>query len=111
MHCALSGCSPSYAAGSHDNIVALRGLCQHQGKLFLVMEYCPRGTLDLLLHHTPVKRWDPAPLLRLVRSIARGMLHLHTRKPPILHRDLKPANIFVGTCGTPPWFHGVSAEL
>lgn len=32
----------------------------------------------------------------MVRSIARGMLHLHTRKPPMLHRDLKPGNIFVG---------------
>ena len=30
------------------------------------------------------------------RSIVRGMLHLHTRRPPMLHRDLKPANIFVG---------------
>ena len=38
-------------------------------------------------------------LLPLVRSIARGMLHLHTRRPPILHRDLKPANVFVGALG------------
>ncbi len=35
-------------------------------------------------------------LLQIVRSVARGMLHLHTRRPPVLHRDLKPANIFVG---------------
>ena len=95
-------------AGSHDNIVALRGLCQHQGQLFLVMEYCPRGTLDLLLHHNVVKRWDPIPLLRMVRSIARGMLHLHTRKPAILHRDLKPANVFVGELQEVCWTVKVS---
>lgn len=28
--------------GSHDNIVALRGLCQHDGCMYLVLEYCPR---------------------------------------------------------------------
>lgn len=60
------------------------------------MEYCPRGTLDVMLHHSAATRWDSAKLLNLVRSIARGMLHLHTRKPPMLHRDLKPGNIFVG---------------
>lgn len=60
------------------------------------MEYCPRGTLDLMLHHSTAARWDSAKLVSMVRSIARGMLHLHTRKPPMLHRDLKPGNIFVG---------------
>ena len=82
--------------GSHDNIVALRGLCQHEEDLYLVMEYCPRGTLDVMLHHSAATRWDAAKLVNMVRSIARGMLHLHTRKPPMLHRDLKPGNIFVG---------------
>ena len=60
------------------------------------MEYCPRGTLDVMLHHSAAARWDAAKLVSMVRSIARGMLHLHTRKPPMLHRDLKPGNIFVG---------------
>eukprot|EP00887_Chlorella_sp_A99_P004986 scaffold4.g4986.t1 len=81
-------------AGSHDNVVALRALCQHEGNMYLIMEYCPRGTLDVLLHHAARKPWDPLRLLPIVRSIARGVYHLHTRH--ILHRDLKPANIFVG---------------
>ncbi|EFN55353.1 hypothetical protein CHLNCDRAFT_134377 [Chlorella variabilis] len=80
--------------GSHDNVVALRGLCQHEGSMFLVLEYCPRGTLDVMLHHSAKNPWDPQKLLPLVRSIARGMHYLHSRN--ILHRDLKPANIFVG---------------
>jgi len=32
----------SNAAGVHDNIVGLRGLCSHGGELYLVMELCPR---------------------------------------------------------------------
>jgi hypothetical protein len=28
--------------GSHDNVVALRALCQHEGAMYLVLEFCPR---------------------------------------------------------------------
>lgn len=41
-------------------------------------------------------RPDVPKLLRLMRGVARGLLHLHTRQPAILHRDIKPANILVG---------------
>ena len=70
-----------------------RALCQHDGCMYLVLEYCPRGTLDVLLHHSARLAWDPARLLAIARSIARGMLHLHMHR--ILHRDVKPANIFI----------------
>ncbi|GAB4814115.1 hypothetical protein N2152v2_001161 [Parachlorella kessleri] len=87
-------------AGHHDNIVGLRGLCQHENHMYLVMELCPRqvarGTLDVLLHHNSSSKLEPLKLLPIVRSIARGMYHLHTRKPAIMHRDLKPANLFIG---------------
>lgn len=33
--------------------------------------------------------------LRLLLDSARGMLYLHTLKPPIIHRDLKTQNILV----------------
>ena len=42
-------------------------------------------------------------LLPIARSVARGMLHLHTRFPPIMHRDLKPGNVFIG--------HGFVAKI
>lgn len=59
---------------------------------------CRRGTLDVLIHHTSSHRLEPLKLLPIVRSVARGMLHLHSCKPAILHRDLKPANLFIGGC-------------
>eukprot|EP00891_Asterochloris_glomerata_P006221 jgi/Astpho2/6221/e_gw1.00088.112.1_t len=83
-------------AGTHDNVVALRGLCQHQNELYLVMEYCPRGTLDLLLHHSARRFWNPQKLVALLIAVVRGMVHLHAQQPPLLHRDLKPGNIFLG---------------
>lgn len=84
------------SANQHDNIVGFRGLAKDGPSTFLVLEYCPRGTLDGMLHHTRMTRWDLTKVLQMVRGVARGMLHLHTRKPAILHRDLKPGNIFIG---------------
>jgi serine/threonine protein kinase len=140
------------ASGSHDNVVAVRGLTQKvrrrqvvggrgwagksgrgngepgvpsltllcpraivlcppqdDGTWCLVLEYCGRGTLDTLLHHGSGhghghghghhgggagggERFEAElpKLLPLARGIARGMLHLHSRRPAILHRDLKP---------------------
>ncbi len=86
-------------AGWHDNVVNLRGLAHNGGHSYLVMELCPRGTLDMLIHKGALSAsssFDPTKLLPIARSIARGMLHLHRRLPPVFHRDLKPANIFIG---------------
>lgn len=82
------------AIGLHDNVVSLRALCQHHCDVYLIMEYCPRGTLDSMLHYSAPAQWDPVKILPLIRGICRAMLHLHSRN--ILHRDLKPANIFIG---------------
>lgn len=82
-------------AGQHDNVVGLRGLAKEGSATYIVLEYCPRGTLDVLLHHTMTSRWDLRKVLQMIRCIARGILHLHLRKPAIMHRDLKPANVFV----------------
>lgn len=83
-------------AGWHDNVVNLRGLAHNGGHAYLIMELCPRGTLDMLIHKGASSTNDPTKLLPIARSIARGMHHLHRRLPPIFHRDLKPANIFIG---------------
>ncbi len=53
----------------------------------------------MLIHHTSSHKLEPLKLLPIVRSIARGMLHLHTRRPAILHRDLKLGNLFIGRAG------------
>ncbi len=95
-------------AGLHDNIVGMRGVVQDGATTMLVMEYCQKGTLDHYLKETygpgPCDRGQLVRLLPLLRHVARGVYHLHTRSPPILHRDIKPSNIFIsmrglGGCG------------
>lgn len=81
------------SVGQHDNVVGWRGLCKKGSDMYIVLEYCPRGTLDVMVHQTMSARWDLRKVLQIVKGIARGMFHLHTRRPPILHRDIKPGEL------------------
>ncbi len=60
-------------------------------KAFLVLEYCPGGTLDQLLLEKGRLTVERAS--SLVLDVARGLWHTHQRQ--VLHRDVKPANVFL----------------
>ena len=64
-------------------------------KAFLVLEYCPGGTLDQLLLETGRLTVERASAL--VLDVARGLWHTHQRQ--VLHRDVKPANVFLTSDG------------
>ncbi|CAG9321427.1 unnamed protein product [Blepharisma stoltei] len=76
----------------HPNIVLFMGACMNPP--IIMTEYISQGSLSHLLHETH----EPLSLSQLVGmavDIARGLLFLHTCKPPIVHRDLKPGNCLV----------------
>jgi serine/threonine protein kinase len=76
---------------SHSNLVTFLGACDHP--LYIVTELMPNGSLRALLD----RRDEPmdAPLkLRILRDIARGMLHLSLEK--VVHRDLAARNVLLG---------------
>lgn len=62
---------------------------------FLVLEYCPGGTLDQLLLERG--RLSVERGLQLVHQVAMGLEHTHAAH--VLHRDVKPANVFLGSAG------------
>lgn len=79
----------------HPNVVLFMGVClTSPDDVCLVMEYCPRGSLDRLLHSSKVAL-STRQRLRLAVQAARGMCFLHEHDPPIIHRDLKPGNLLV----------------
>ena len=78
----------------HPNITQFLGLCFLPGTQvpLLVMELLDTS-LDDLLEHMPNL---PLSLKRSVlEDIARGLVYLHERNPPVIHRDLTSKNVLL----------------
>jgi serine/threonine protein kinase len=75
----------------HPNIVDIYDVGEHQGGLFLVMEYLRgRALSDLLAERG---RMDPVELIGFIIPAMRGVHAAH--QAGVIHRDLKPENIIL----------------
>ncbi|KAK9845513.1 hypothetical protein WJX81_008391 [Elliptochloris bilobata] len=86
------------AAIRHPNVVLFMGVCLDPP--CMVTEWCARGSLFDVLQKAS-KNPSLAPQLDWPRRLnialdaAKGVLALHSHKPPILHRDLKSPNLLI----------------
>ncbi|XP_038060886.1 uncharacterized protein LOC119731729 [Patiria miniata] len=86
--------------GYHPNIVELLGACQHQGVLYVALEYLPYGDLRSYLRtarsqsDSDEDALSSDQLVKLALGVARGMEHL--AKAGVIHRDLAARNILIG---------------
>lgn len=72
----------------HPHVAQVFRTIEQDGRLFIVSEFLPGGTLANRLHGEP---WPPQEAARLVLSLAEAVAAAH--EVGIVHRDLKPANI------------------
>ncbi|MCW8984988.1 MAG: protein kinase, partial [Thermoanaerobaculales bacterium] len=82
------------ASLNHPNIATLHGLEEHEGQLFLVMEFAEGETLAERLMTGPIPIDEALPISL---QIAMGLEAAHEQG--IIHRDLKPANVMVSSEG------------
>ncbi|XP_038060921.1 uncharacterized protein LOC119731750 [Patiria miniata] len=86
--------------GNHPNIVQLFGACQHQGVLYVALEYLPYGDLRSYLRtarsqsDSDEDALSSDQLVKFALDVARGMEHL--AKAGVIHRDLAARNILIG---------------
>ncbi len=74
----------------HPNLVAVRDRGQHDGRLWIAMQYIDGVDLAELIRRgrLPIER-----VLRIISEVAKGLDAIH--RAGLLHRDVKPANILV----------------
>ena len=78
----------------HPNVTQFLGLCFLPGTQLplLVMELL-ETSLDDLLEHMPNL---PLSMKRsILEDVAKGLLYLHKRNPPVIHRDLTSNNVLL----------------
>ncbi len=85
----------SLAQLQHENIISVYDFFDHDGELFIVMEYVEGIDLYDLLERCGRLPYDVAAVIAL--QVARALDYIHYRA--IVHRDIKPANIMVSRQG------------
>jgi hypothetical protein len=80
----------------HENLVQVLNEGSHEGRLYLVMEYCAGGDLAGLLASRG-QRLEREEALRITREVLAGLGALHAKR--VLHLDIKPGNVLLDRTG------------
>jgi hypothetical protein len=81
---------------THENIVTILEIGEHEGLPFMVLEYLEGRTLSDLLDNAP--KLSVKQFCELMVPVVRALERAHEFN--IVHRDLKPSNIFITDRGT-----------
>jgi len=82
------------AALNHPNVCSVFDIQEHEGQMFIVMEFIEGNTLRAKLDDGPI---DIPTAAGIARQIAEGLRAAHAKG--MVHRDIKPENVIITVSG------------
>ncbi|XP_069674402.1 aurora kinase C-like [Periplaneta americana] len=81
----------------HTNILKMYGFFHDDTRVYLILEFAPKGELFKELQSQPNKRFSEERTARYIAQIADALKYCHSKK--VIHRDIKPENLLLGPNG------------
>lgn len=81
----------------HANIIRLYGYFHDEDRIYMILEYAPKGALFKALKEQPNSRFGEKQSAIYIKSLASALYYLH--KKNVIHRDIKPENLLLGNDG------------
>ncbi|XP_048879116.1 aurora kinase A [Brienomyrus brachyistius] len=79
----------------HPNILRLYGYFHDSSRVYLILEFAPKGELYSELQRSG--RFDEQRTATYITELADALQYCHSKK--VIHRDIKPENILLGANG------------
>lgn len=79
----------------HPNILQIYGYFEDARKVYIMVEYVPKG--ELYTHLGELGRFPPALASNYIVQVASGLNYCHQKS--IMHRDIKPENLLLSNDG------------
>ncbi|KAI5059799.1 hypothetical protein GOP47_0026118 [Adiantum capillus-veneris] len=80
----------------HKSLVHLYGWCHEKGKLLLVYQFMPNGSVDKLLYASSPRVLSWPLRFSTLKGVAAALVYLHLDwEKMIVHRDIKASNVML----------------
>jgi len=81
----------------HPNILRLFGYFYDECRVYLILEFAPKGELYKNLKNQPDGRFEEKISAKYISQMADALSYCHSKK--VIHRDIKPENLLLDAKG------------
>nr|CAD7578568.1 unnamed protein product [Timema californicum] len=81
----------------HPHILRLYGYFHDDKRVYIILEYAPKGEVYKELQLMPGKKFDDKKAATYIYQLANALKYCHAKK--VIHRDIKPENLLLDAKG------------
>jgi len=81
----------------HNHILRLFGYFWDETRIYLVLEFAPRGEMYKTLQKRPGGKFDEPTASKYIRQMTQALAYCHSMN--VIHRDIKPENLLLDMKG------------